>query len=316
MCEMEMHHIHYLPVRKQCTAFPSSVSFCSAFGKCAFAQALPPHLPLENCSAVGIVAWFFLSLQLLLLKVCLLSGVQDRPNSKSRPSYVSRERLYGITVDAHMNCRCSTNALICLDSQRHLLVGTIMGVLSWQEVTRQMPQSCTFCKCCLVHSVDGHNMDVKSITAGWYWWQVCFCNFWIRVHSSVAIVRSGSVLWYLVFTDLISTLLYPPQIIVEQVYVLHPSTYLPQGGNSLCLHTYWVTRQNGHLNWSVSEDLCAHGGFRPWQLDYNLFWLSQIHSCPRMQHPNPEPTISDGLQLPLNGWYRPSRWSIEDSFRV
>jgi hypothetical protein len=154
--------------------------------------------------------WFFLSLQLLLLKVCLLSGVQDRPNSKSRPSYVSRERLYGISVDAHMNCRCSTNALVCLDSQRHLLVGTIMGVLSWQEVTRQMPQSCTFCKCCLVHSVDGHNMDVKSITAGWYWWQVWCCNFWIRVHSSVAIVRSGSVLWYLVFTDLISTLLYPP----------------------------------------------------------------------------------------------------------
>ncbi len=38
-------------------------------------------------------------------------------------------------------------------------VAIIMGVLSWQEVTRQMPQSCTFCKCCLVHSVHGHNMD-------------------------------------------------------------------------------------------------------------------------------------------------------------
>jgi len=89
-------------------------------------------------------------------------------------------------------------------------VGTIMGVLSWQEVTRQMPQSCTFCKCCLVHSVHGHNMDVKNIAAGWHWWQVWCYNFWIRFLSSVSIARSGSVLWYLVFNDLISALLYPP----------------------------------------------------------------------------------------------------------
>lgn len=156
-----------------------------------------------------------------------------------------------------------------------------MGVLSWQEVPRQMPQSYTFCKCCLVHSVDGHNMNIKNIAAGWYWWQVWCCNFWIRVQSSVSIVSSGSVLWYLVFTVWFLLCFIPPQIVVEQVHAIHPSTHLPQGGNSLCLHTYWVTRQNGHLNWSVSEDLCAHGGFRPWQLDYNLFWLHRSTAAQR-----------------------------------
>jgi hypothetical protein len=148
-----------------------------------------------------------------------------------------------------------------------------MGVLSWQEVTRQMPQSCTFCKCCLVHSVHGHNMDVKNIAAGWYWWQVWCCNFWIMVQSSVAIARSGSVLWYLEFTDLISALLYPPSNSCW-ASICNTPKYLPtQGGKSLCLHTYWFTGENGHLNWSVSKDLCAHGSFRPWQLDYDLFWL-------------------------------------------
>lgn len=148
-----------------------------------------------------------------------------------------------------------------------------MGVLSWQEVTREMPQSCTFCKCCLVHSVHGHNMDVKNIAAGWYWWQVWCCNFWIRVQSSVDIVRSGSILWYLVFTDLISTLLNPPSNSCW-ASICNTPKYLPTPRWQQFVLAYLLSHQaKWTLNWSVGEDLCAHGDFRPWQLDYNLFWL-------------------------------------------